>query len=91
MLDTALVQLALWMETPNPRVMNPTMGSPGRGLQHLANLMGVLSKPSTTTPSVEWTLRRSTLGSSGAGASAAFSFWYSSLNLGIQLAMVMPP
>ena len=52
MLATALAQVCLWMETPKPRVIKPTMGSPGSGLQHLANLMGVLSKPSTTTPSV---------------------------------------
>ena len=30
MLDIALAQLCLWMETPKPRVMKPTMGSPGR-------------------------------------------------------------
>ena len=91
MLSRTLAQSRLWMETPNPRVTKPTMSSPGSGEQHLANLMGQLSMPSTTTPSVEWTLRRSTLGSSVTGASAAFSFWYSSLNLGMQLAMVMPP
>ena len=35
---------------PYPRVMNPTMLSPGMGVQHLANLTRQLSSPSTMTP-----------------------------------------
>ena len=48
-----LAQSRLWMDTPNPRVTKPMMSSPGSGEQHLANLMGQLSMPSTTTPSEE--------------------------------------
>mgnify|MGYP007027474943 CR=1 FL=1 len=95
MLDIALAQLCLWMETPKPRVMKPTMGSPGRGEQHFANLMGGVVEASTTTPSVAWTRLKSTFGRSStdlfSAASAALSFCHSSLSLGRQLAMVMPP
>ena len=31
----ALGQSARWTDTPYPRVMKPTMGSPGTGVQHL--------------------------------------------------------
>ena len=91
MLAMAFTQLCLWMETPKPRVMKPTMGSPGSGEQHLANLMGVLSKPSTTTPSVAWTRLRSTLANCSLLSSSLLRFCHSSFSLGRQLAMVMPP
>ncbi len=82
MLDTALAQLCLWMETPKPRVMKPTMGSPGRGEQHFANLMGGVIEALHHSPSVAWTRLKSTFGRSStdlfSAASAALSFCHSS-------------
>ena len=34
-LSSTLSQPAVWTVTPRPRVMKPTMASPGTGLQHL--------------------------------------------------------
>lgn len=47
---STLMQSRLWMETPLPRVTKPMISSPGRGLQHLANLTKQPSSPSTMTP-----------------------------------------
>src|SRR5512135_1433468 len=40
-----LGQSAVWIDTPLPRVMNPTTLSPGTGLQHLDRWMSMLSIP----------------------------------------------
>ncbi len=36
--------------TPRPRVMKPTIGSPGSGEQHFANRTRMSSSPATLTP-----------------------------------------
>ena len=43
-------QSCRWTDTPKPRVMKPTTGSPGTGVQHLANFTRQLSRPSTMMP-----------------------------------------
>ena len=44
-----------WTVTPLPRVMNPTIGSPGIGLQHLAKRTSRSPTPLTRTPPVRST------------------------------------
>ena len=43
-------QSALCIATPLPFVTYPIISSPGNGLQHLANLTNILSRPFTITP-----------------------------------------
>ncbi len=43
-------QSSLCTMTPRVRVMNPTIGSGGSGLQHLATIVAMLFTPSTSTP-----------------------------------------
>ena len=88
MLSRALAQSRLWMETPNPRVTKPMISSPGSGEQHLANLMGQLSMPSTTTPSEECIRLSSTVTGRG---SVACSLVYSSFSLGSMRESCSPP
>ncbi len=38
-----------WMETPRPRVITPTTGSPKTGLQHFAKRISMLSMPPMVT------------------------------------------
>ena len=45
-----LTQSHLWTTIPFPLEIYPTIGSPGIGLQQLANLICGLANPSTTTP-----------------------------------------
>ena len=46
----AFAQSALCIATPLPLVIYPIISSPGSGLQHLANLISILSNPLTTIP-----------------------------------------
>ena len=47
---TALVQSPRCTETPAPRVTNPTISSPGTGVQQRASLTQMSEAPLTTTP-----------------------------------------
>jgi len=60
----------VWMTTPWPRLMNPTIESPGTGVQHLANLTRMSASPCTLMPPIErlGTIRRAADGTSAAGA-----------------------
>ena len=59
----ALGQSARWTDTPKPRVIKPTTGSPGTGVQHLANLTRQLSMPSTMMP--DWLVLPPRMGTVG--------------------------
>ena len=59
-------------ETPDPRVTNPMIGSPGTGVQHLASLIHRSSAPLATTPtSCEVDARRPGVGVMVSAASSA--------------------
>src|SRR2546423_15468172 len=64
-------QVERWTVTPLPRVMNPTMGSPGMGWQHLANRTSRSPTPLTRTPPVRGgTPGGAAVGGAGWGAQA---------------------
>ena len=79
------------MDTPKPRVMKPTISSPGSGVQHLANFTGQLSMPSTTTPSVLLVVLRGMSARAAGLGWAALSLAYSSFTLPIRRLSCSPP
>ena len=48
--DFTFVQSARCTDTPLPRVTNPTISSPGTGVQHFASLTRMSGAPRTSTP-----------------------------------------
>ncbi len=68
-----LGQSCRWTDTPKPRVIKPTTGSPGTGVQHLANFTRQLSRPFTMIPD---SLFRPALG--GGAEAAPVAGWIAS-------------
>src|ERR1700690_3367954 len=71
--SSAFEQSRVGITTPCPRLMKPMIGSPGTGVQHLANLSRMSASPWTLTPAIErfGTGRRAAAGVSGAGPAGA--------------------
>lgn len=67
-------QFLTWTEIPLPLVINPIIGSPGTGVQHLANFTSTSSSRSLTLISLEPLLEISAWLISFGLTSSSFSF-----------------
>src|SRR3954453_22541819 len=80
---TTVLHVWRWTVTPLPRVMNPTMGSPGIGWQHFAKRTSRSPTPLTRTPPV--------LSTFWGGATVGSVLWTSSTTPSFITTLWAPP